>query len=470
LSPDGQFAATGCDNELYLWNMSLKSEVARTYLSEYEDFVVRFLTFSPDGKWVASVLERRKQSANRALVLWKVPASGGRTKPTTVWRSKPKPTDFVSSPSAASFSPDSRLLAVATPTGEIVVAEVATGKERFLISARAASAAWSDNQTIVTTGPFGWAEQWSLADGLPSKPSSIAFRSGYLFVEKAAYSRGASVVATCDCMSVRVGIPKQDKQLYRHTFGEEITGVAVSSEGAVVAVAEYMKGISLFGGEAGKQLAWVSAKVGANTPMVFSNDDQHIAWGESSDVVVISIANLLQSRSSRPSVAKTIPGGLEMVAQLTAPVSVYKIKPGFAGPRFASDICGLTPPEPPRVDLRLELQNKSKATIGLRKDKSVLDLCLSGSGALNRPSPIASLGVSMTEDAVIVIRPGETYSQAVKSMQSAYRRSYWLIPGKYTVHGVFRAQISSRIKGAREEPDDCESVTFSQLQVEVRIE
>lgn len=116
---------------------------------------------------------------------------------------------------------------------------------------------------------------------------------------------------------------------------------------------------------------------------------------------------------------------------------------------------GVKLPNPPAVDLTVELKNTSDKAVTVWKsgDPVVLTLNLSGPGAYNLDPPIA-----MTQEFRIPLElklePGKGHTLPVKQLRSGTRGithySYWTGPGEYELTATLRTGMQPVPKGATE--------------------
>ncbi|QDU22007.1 hypothetical protein [Urbifossiella limnaea] len=144
-------------------------------------------------------------------------------------------------------------------------------------------------------------------------------------------------------------------------------------------------------------------------------------------------------------------------------------KPGKKGLGFGGKL-----PNPPVVDLTVELKNTSdKAlTVWTKGDPVVLTLNLAGAGSANLDPPIA-----MTQEFRIPqetkLEPGKSYSWPVKQLKSGMRGathySYWTGPGEYELTASLRTGVQPVPKGATDN-DGFGVVTLTSVPLKLTVE
>ncbi|MBX9581768.1 MAG: lamin tail domain-containing protein [Gemmataceae bacterium] len=112
-------------------------------------------------------------------------------------------------------------------------------------------------------------------------------------------------------------------------------------------------------------------------------------------------------------------------------------------------------PNPPEVDLAVEIKNTSDqpVTVWVKGDPFDLSLGLKGKGAVNAAPPLAStLEFRIPEG--VELAPGKTHSIPVKNLMSGFRGrskyAYWTTAGEYELVATLKTGMSPAPKGAKD--------------------
>lgn len=161
--------------------------------------------------------------------------------------------------------------------------------------------------------------------------------------------------------------------------------------------------------------------------------------------LMLALASLTSAQGRqnrpRPEAAKS-----PLEAKLVAKTDTYTIAAGQQGKEFAEKV--KTPnvrdlPEPPAVDIVLELKNPTDKpiTIMVGSDAGTLDLKLEGPGAVT----VEARKIFTREYRIgkeVEIAAGKTVELPVKALKHGFRgvaqHSYWTEPGEYKLLAVLR--------------------------------
>jgi hypothetical protein len=145
-----------------------------------------------------------------------------------------------------------------------------------------------------------------------------------------------------------------------------------------------------------------------------------------------------------------------LTATLIAKKDKYKIPEGQRGKEFAEavskpDLKAI--PEPPAVDLVLELKNETEKAIVIivGSDAGALDLKLDGPGAVTVQPPKAFTR-EFRGGKKVEIAPGKTHEIPIMQLMHGLRglatHSYWTEPGEYTITATLRWPAGDPLRGA----------------------
>jgi hypothetical protein len=133
-------------------------------------------------------------------------------------------------------------------------------------------------------------------------------------------------------------------------------------------------------------------------------------------------------------------------AKLIAKTDSYKLAADQSGKDFAEKLKAPDRkelPEPPKVDLVLELKNPTDkpVTVVLDSDAGALDLVLEGPGAVTvEGRKIFTREFRIGKEKVI--EPGKTLELPITSLKFGFRgvaqHAYWTEPGEYKIAAVLR--------------------------------
>lgn len=171
-------------------------------------------------------------------------------------------------------------------------------------------------------------------------------------------------------------------------------------------------------------------------------------WRYSIMLVVIGCAAPLFSAQpelpKKP--ARPQPEKSPLVARLVANETTYTLPADRQGNEAAERLKSPTLkdlPEPPAVDLVLELKNPTDAPIAImiESDSGGLDLALEGKGAVT-VEPKRAFTREFRIGKKIEIAPGKTYEIPIKQLKYGFRgvgtHAYWTEPGEYRLAAAFR--------------------------------
>jgi hypothetical protein len=392
-----------------------------------------YAAFSPDGRQLASVhVDRGLNDARHSICLWNVPARKGLLGPTPL----PFPKRNVSNLYRDSlyyltFSPEGRMLATRHPGDEAIVWETATGKERLRLATRGLAVAFgADGRSLVSVSRDGLVQHWDLATKELVAPGGDSGRKEFFFVDNAFASADGSAVALADGYSVVIKDARSGKTLRRF---DDVPArrLALAAGGKTLAV-EGEEGVALFDVNTGKEEARLS---GAERPE-FSPNGKFLAVAEERSVAVWDVDKLVHA--ARRTV-KRDPPPLPLEATLISRQDAYTLDLGGKTPEeFARQINVLKDwnlPPAPKVDLVLTLRNIGRKELTFTPKFMTIDPCLVGDGAMNHPLTPYGDFFNLKGLGQVTLTPGATYSVPVKSLiRENDRRSYWLLPGEYSVH------------------------------------
>jgi hypothetical protein len=433
ISPDSQRLA--CN--LILRDFTGK-ELAR---GEVEDLPpCMYVAFSPDGKRLASVhFDDSQIQARHAICLWSVTADNKLSKVATLPLKKDQRTAHRRSMYFLTFSRDSSLLATREQDDSTAVWDATTGKERLRLDTQGLVVGFApDARTLTTVTRDGLVQHWGLATKKSVAAPADAKREDYLFVVNAVASADGKTLALMDEYSVILKDAGSGKTLRR--FDNLFAGTpTLSADGKTFAVAAEDR-VVLFDRDTGKEVAQLKTGDGWVQALAFSPDGRALAVAINArndrecrySVAVWEIAKLSPARKGE---VKRDPPPMPLEARLTSKKEVYPLSLGGKTPEdFARQIGRSNLPPAPKVDLVLTLRNTGTKPLTIDAEVSVR-LHVTGAGAMNHPGEIYQTEGRITERKTVTLAPGKTHEIPVQSLDRGdSKRSYWLLPGEYTLH------------------------------------
>src|SRR5262249_16712021 len=131
---------------------------------------------------------------------------------------------------------------------------------------------------------------------------------------------------------------------------------------------------------------------------------------------------------------------VSLEAELTASKDAQMLDLGGKKPeQFARLIQRGSLPPRQKVDLLLTIRNTSNRTLTLEPHLG-FEFHLVGAGAMNHPEIPRQTGVGPEDGSErpkpVVLEPEGSYSVSINTLDNYddCRRTYWLLPGKYTIH------------------------------------
>lgn len=132
-------------------------------------------------------------------------------------------------------------------------------------------------------------------------------------------------------------------------------------------------------------------------------------------------------------------------------------------------------PQPPKVELMLELTNATKQPIKLwfKGDPVVVTLELKGPGAIN-VTPRRAFTQQFRVPEAVELAPGKMLTIPITSLNHGFRGSaqcaYWLQPGEYTLKATFATALSPAPKGSQEADEGFGKVNIVSQPITLKVE
>ncbi len=132
-------------------------------------------------------------------------------------------------------------------------------------------------------------------------------------------------------------------------------------------------------------------------------------------------------------------------------------------------------PEPPAVDLVLEVTNTSdkEVEIWFKGDAVKHELELKGNGVLNA-APLLAFTTEFRVPEAMMLAPGKTHSTVLRSMKYGFRgvsqQAYWTETGDYTLTASFKTGLKPAPKDAKNVEDGLAKVTVTSEPIKLKVE
>jgi hypothetical protein len=466
-APDGKTLACG----LVLRDLASGKELGRGELAEECPYLTH-VAFSPDGKRLASVHRDHLIHSRHAVCLWEVAAGGALRKAATLFFAKDQVDGRQESLHYLTFSPDGRMLATRLPEGATVIWETASGQERLRLDTQGLAVAFGpDGRTLVSVTRDGLVQHWDLPMKKCTGPTDAGRRDDFLYVKAAIASADNKTLALTDGYTVVLKSAATGKTLRRFGDLRHVGCMALSADGQTLAVSGDT-GVVLWDTATGKERGRGRETKSRAGSLAFSPDGKLLAMGQSECVSVWEVAAVARADKGK---AGRAPSDPPLEAKLVSRKDAYTLDLGGKTPEEFARLVGSdgTPPCP-KVDLVLALRNTSDKTVTLDPD-GWFDCYLIGDGAMNWPElPYQTVLIpGAPEPPKFTLAPGESHTVSLKSLdhrEGGYGwRSYWLLPGEYTLHASYNVRIKPAPDGRYTGQDGWGYVAFRPAPLPVKV-
>jgi hypothetical protein len=176
---------------------------------------------------------------------------------------------------------------------------------------------------------------------------------------------------------------------------------------------------------------------------------------------VLGVAGMVGADDQKADGPKAEPKGTPLELRITGKKTTYTLDRGglgaaaYAEMLAAANKAGGKMPNPPAVDLAVEIKNTSDkpVTVWVKGDPFDLSLELKGKGAVNAAPPLAFTREFRSPEGV-EIAPGKTHSIPVKTLRSGFRGqskfAYWTTAGEYELVATLKTGVSPAPKDAED--------------------
>jgi hypothetical protein len=192
-------------------------------------------------------------------------------------------------------------------------------------------------------------------------------------------------------------------------------------------------------------------------------------------------AGTVFSAEEKKDAAKSDPPGAVVEAKLVAKKATYKLDLGGKSAdefKKALDDAATTHeyPEPPQVDLVLELVNTSDKEVQVKigGTSNVVTLDLKGTGAVSVPIKGRITNKLVIAPKAVALAPGKSVSVPIISLAYGFKNStdqaYWTAAGEYMLAASYKTWISPAPKDAKADADGFAAVTLTSAPVKITVE
>jgi len=464
-SPDGQFLAGGNGGAVLLWQMPGGKELCRVSppADDERDGCVH-VTFSPDGKRLATVHDTRQLGVGRARVrLWDI--VGNRLRLVQTLR-----TQNLGSPDGwrVSFSPDGKTLVAGTFWPSLLLWDVPTGRELLHYYGGVAAAFTPDNQALISVSPYGRIHRWvagtnRLLGTVPKEELTEPLAARHVV-----FSRDRRQVAISDCYTIYL----KDVATARTTCRLETPSSAVplefSPDGRLLAMQRYGS-VSLFDTTTGKEVGCVpSDRAGA-----FSADGTVFAWAKEGAVILDETSAVLaagQKAPPAPAADSEVPLRAELVGK---GIRVPLDRGGLTPEEFADETMG-DEIDPADLEVTVRLHNTGDRPLKLHWDGDLecdIDHVV-GPGAINFYEEYQtglSTGDGKAKPVDLELKPGASHSVRTHLGGRRYW-NFWTLPGEYRLHATAWLRVAPGPKDAYRDSDGFSYVWVCCAPLTIRVE
>jgi hypothetical protein len=262
-------------------------------------------------------------------------------------------------------------------------------------------------------------------------------------VQQATASDDGTTVAMTDGLSVIVRDARTGRLVRRFDVAGQI---ALSPDGGTLAVG-HGGGVGVFSVATGKRTGGCGGGVSA---LAFSPDGRALAAIGEGGIWARAVASLVGAEKP---VAQWSPSATPLAATLISRKPSYVIDLGGKPPEeFACRIRAEKElPATPEVDMELSIRNTSGKVVVFEKGGEFSGYLI-GPGAVNHPSlPYQTFYIFDPERRPpdrVTLHPGESYSVSLKNLDYGHsQRSYWLLPGEYTLYVSYHITVKPDFEG-----------------------
>jgi hypothetical protein len=445
LAPDGQTLGTTAGSSGNDYHVRLRDRASSALLDEVNvgPGLPRGVAFAPDGHQLA-VLSWGELFGDRErflIRLWDISARRTLIHPHVI---RPEGPSLEPPPVYHfAFSPDGKTLAAATGWEIVTLWETTTGQLRRAFLGGVAVGFSADGRTLFAVTHDGLVRRFAFPSCQPIGPDEPGARTDFLHVTQVAFSADGRLVALGDDWTVVVKEVATETIRCRLNPPGRIWSYSLSPDDKLLAVVT-REGAYLYDAATGSVRTRLE---GAIDSLAFCQGGRYLACRRPRSIEFLETAAVLAKPNRGPVSPWVEPADAPLEVELLAQRKTYRLDLQGDTPTEASNRIQFGDrPDPPEVDLILQVRNRGKVPIRVKElGPRGLILHLAGPGAIN---VLLGSRYSPLDDGhkVWTLTAGETFRIPVNDLGWNVA-GFWLLPGEYTVAGSCAVGISPAPKG-----------------------
>jgi hypothetical protein len=197
--------------------------------------------------------------------------------------------------------------------------------------------------------------------------------------------------------------------------------------------------------------------------------------------VLIAAAAAIPAAKGQKDEAKSEPPGAHVEAKLIAKKTTYVLdRGGKSAEQFKKAIADAAAtgdyPDPPQVELVLELVNTSDKEVKIKVGgtTNVIALELKGKGALSVPLKNRATNKLAIAPKVVTLAAGKSTTLPISGLAYGFKNStdaaYWTEAGEYTLAASYKTWMSPAPKDAKDAGDGYGAVTLISAPIKLTVE
>lgn len=465
-SSDGRTIATGSPSKICLWTAATGKLICEEEINPNDTEICRYISFSPDGKKLASVHEGSRADRPRILYQLRNIGVGGKLGPPKLLFARNNDGwSGYESVRHVSFSLDSKTVAAGDSHGDIHIWKTDTGKETVGFSGGVAASYSADGKTVYGISPDGQITGFDASNGQASKEIKNGRRTDFLRVTQLAFAPKKGILAISDGSSICLKEAATDKVLWRAMIKRGLVSMEFSVDGKILAVSTYKDGNWFFDCETGQVSNYFNTKEPTYGYLAFSPDGKTLSLSEKKLVKTYGAKFVAGQKDVMPELVNTDPPNVSLEARLECEQEEYKLDlQGKTVEELSKLILfGETVPAP-KVKMAYKLKNTGERELRIQFSDPII-MRLFGEGGLNTSGEHPTKTGEAMPAKAIRLDPGKTHTFRITNLGDAY----WLVPGQYTLFTICLMKISPGPKEAELNDKGFADVTIWSIPVKVRV-